>query len=216
MASRCTTALVDPPMAMLTVMAFSIASRVMICDGARLPTPSRPCGWPLISAIARRRESGAGMAAQPGSVMPRASATEAMVLAVPMTVQWPALRAMPPSISHHSSSREPAGAEEIEELAAVGARAEFAVAPLAAQHRSAGHHDGGDVGAGGAHQLRGRGLVAAAQQHHAIDGIGADGFLDVHRHQVAVEHGCRFHEHLAQRDGGEFEREIRRRARPRA
>ena len=59
---------------------------------------------PLASAIARRRESGAGMAAHPGNVMPMASATQAMVEAVPITAQCPVLRAMPPSISHHSSS----------------------------------------------------------------------------------------------------------------
>ena len=44
---------------------------------------------------------------------------------------------------------------------AVGAGAELLAAPLAAQHRAAGHHDGRDVGAGGAHQHGGRGLVAA-------------------------------------------------------
>ena len=36
--------------------------------------------------------------------MPIASARLVMVEAVPITVQWPALRAMHPSISHHSSS----------------------------------------------------------------------------------------------------------------
>ena len=72
---------------------------------------------------------------------------------------------------------ELAGAEQIEELAAVGAGAELAVAPLPAQHRSAGHHDGRNIRAGRAHQLRGRGLVAAAEQHHAIERIGADGSL---------------------------------------
>ena len=41
-----------------------------------------------------------GSLAQPGSVMPSASARLVMVDAVPITVQWPALRAMQPSISH--------------------------------------------------------------------------------------------------------------------
>src|SRR4029077_12270422 len=32
-------------------------------------------------------------------------------------------------------------------------------------------------------------------------------FLDVHCHQVSIEHRRRLHQHLAQRDRGEFERE---------
>ena len=54
-----------------------------------------------------------------------------------------------------------AGAVLIEQLLAVGAGAQPLSAPLARQHRTARHHDGGNVGAGRAHQLRGRGLVAA-------------------------------------------------------
>ena len=44
------------------------------------------------------------MAAPPDSIMPRASAIDAIVEAVPMTVQWPALREMQPSTSAHCSS----------------------------------------------------------------------------------------------------------------
>ena len=47
-------------------------------------------------------ESGAGIDDAPGSVMPMASAIAVMVLAVPMVMQVPWLRAMPPSISIHS------------------------------------------------------------------------------------------------------------------
>ena len=43
------------------------------------------------------------MAAEPGSDMPSASATMAIVDAVPITVQWPVLRTMQPSISCNSS-----------------------------------------------------------------------------------------------------------------
>ena len=57
-----------------------------------LLAPSRTIRRPLASASRRRRESGAGMAAQPGSAMPSASAMLAIVLAVPITMQWPALR----------------------------------------------------------------------------------------------------------------------------
>ena len=40
MASRCSTALVEPPSAITTAMAFSNASLVMICRG-RMPSSSR-------------------------------------------------------------------------------------------------------------------------------------------------------------------------------
>ena len=51
-----------------------------------------------------RRESAAGMAALPGSAMPSASAIEAIVDAVPITMQCPAEREMHASISQNSSS----------------------------------------------------------------------------------------------------------------
>ncbi len=63
--------------------------------------------------------------------------------------------------------RDAAGAVLIEQLPAIGAGAEPLPAPLSRQHGAARHHDGGNIRAGRAHQLRGRGLVAAAQQHHA-------------------------------------------------
>ena len=45
-----------------------------------------------------------------------------------------------------------------------GARAQLLPAPLAVEHRPAGHADGRQVDAGRAHQQRRRGLVAANQQ----------------------------------------------------
>ena len=93
----------------------------------------------------------------------------------------------------------------------VRAGAEFLVAPPPFEHRAASDHDGRQIGAGGAHELRGGGLIAAAQQHDAVERIGADRLLDVHRHQVAEHHRRRPHERLAERDGGELERESARR-----
>jgi hypothetical protein len=52
--------------------------------------------------------------------------------------------------------------------------------------------------AGGPHHRAGRGLVAAGQQHHAVDRVRAQQLLDLHRQQVAVEHGRRLDHHLAQ------------------
>src|SRR5579871_6674608 len=54
--------------------------------------------------------------------------------------------------------------------------------------------------------LGGGGLVAAAQQDDAVNGIGADGFLHVHSHQVAIKHGGGAHEDFAERDGGKLQR----------
>ena len=53
---------------------------------------------PLASAARRRSACTAGIAAVPGSAMPSASVMQAMVLAVPMTAQVPAVVASPPSI----------------------------------------------------------------------------------------------------------------------
>jgi len=48
--------------------------------------------------------SGAGIDDAPGSAKPSASVIAIMVAAVPMTMQVPKEREMPPSISFHSSS----------------------------------------------------------------------------------------------------------------
>lgn len=47
--------------------------------------------------------STAGMEEAPGRTRPRVSARAVRVEAVPMVMQWPGERAMPSSISHHSS-----------------------------------------------------------------------------------------------------------------
>ena len=81
--------MVEPPRAMTTVIAFSNASLVMICR-AVMPLRSRlTTASPEATAKASRRLSGAGGAALPGSAMPRASATLAIVFAVYMPPQEP-------------------------------------------------------------------------------------------------------------------------------
>ncbi len=70
-----------------------------------------------------------------------------------------------------------------------------------------GHEDGRQVDAGGAHQQRGRGLVAAAHQHRAVHRIGPQQFLGLHREQVAVEHRGRLLEGLGERGDRELQRE---------
>src|SRR5882672_6699159 len=82
-------ALVEPPIAELTTMTFSKASRVMTFDGRRSSHTIATMRLPLSYALTERSLCGAGIAALPGSDIPRASASEFMVEAVPMVLQWP-------------------------------------------------------------------------------------------------------------------------------
>ena len=83
-------------------MALRNEPRVMTVLGRRSAatrsTTSRPVAWDLSSSAA----SGAGVPAVPGSVMPRASATHAIVDAVPIVLQWPLLRIMADSEARNS------------------------------------------------------------------------------------------------------------------
>ncbi len=82
MASRCSTALVDPPVATTPAMAFSSAGRVMRSRG-RTPRWSRSiASRPACSAAASLAGSVAGMLTLPIAAMPRNSHTIAIVLAV--------------------------------------------------------------------------------------------------------------------------------------
>jgi hypothetical protein len=85
-------ALVEPPIAVQRAMAFSNASLVMISDGLTSWRTSWTMRCPVWYAQAPRSRYGAGMDAEPGRAMPRASAMAFMVLAVPMVLQCPTLR----------------------------------------------------------------------------------------------------------------------------
>ena len=88
-ASRCTTELVDPPTAATATIALRNDSFVITSLGLRslrtMSTISRPdsCDFDSSSACA------AGVPANPGIVMPSASATTAIVEAVPIVLQCP-------------------------------------------------------------------------------------------------------------------------------
>ena len=97
MARRCSTALVEPPMAITTVMAFSNAFFVMMSCG-RIPARARATA----AAPARRQSSffSSLMAIWEelfGRLMPSASMAEAIVFAVYMPPQEPG-----PGIEHAS------------------------------------------------------------------------------------------------------------------
>ena len=86
-ASRCTTALVEPPMAPLVRTAFSNASRVRIFDMVRSSSTISTIRRPAMCASTLRRESAAGMAALVGNAMPSDSDMLAIVDAVPIVMQ---------------------------------------------------------------------------------------------------------------------------------
>ena len=132
---------------------------------------------------------------------------QAIVLAVPITAHVPAVVASRPStclISMASISPARNLAQK---------RRQSVQAPRRSPLWRPGHHrarhelDRRTAGRRRAHQLRGHGLVAAADQHHRIHRLGADHLLHVHRHQVAEHHAGRVEEHLAQRDGRELARQ---------
>src|SRR6185436_19878142 len=51
------------------------------------------------------------------------------------------------------------------------------------------------------------GLVAPCEEHHAVERIRPDRLLDVHGHEVPVEHGRRLHQRLTEREDRKLERE---------
>ena len=97
-------ALVEPPRASTVVTALSNDAGVKKSSGLMsCQTISTTC-LPLRLAIWAWRESGAGIEAAPGRVKPSTSTALVMVLAVPMVMQWPGLRAIPSSTSCQSCS----------------------------------------------------------------------------------------------------------------
>ena len=88
----------------------------------------------------------------------------------------------------------------------VGAGAERAAVPVAAQHRAGRHVDRRQAHRDRAHDQAGRGLVAAAHQHRAVDRMAAQQLLAFHREQVAIEHGRRLHERLGKRHRRQLDR----------
>ena len=104
MAGRCKVLLVDAPMAMLTLMALRRASRVMILRGVRSSFTMATIRRPDCLAMRRFFALTAWARPQPGRLMPRASARQLMVLAVPSMEQVPTPGRAASSIFINSSS----------------------------------------------------------------------------------------------------------------
>ena len=151
-ATRCTTALVEPPSASTATIALSmLAARHDVARLQILPdhVDDAPAGVARHPRVAR---IGAGIDAAPGSVKPSASVAEVIVDAVPIVMQWPGERAMPSSISLPRFLGDVAGAQLRPVLPGIGSAAERAAAPVAAQHRPRRHEDRRQVHADRAHQ----------------------------------------------------------------
>ncbi len=124
-ASRCTTALVEPPMAASATIALWNEPIVTMSDRRRSASMMSTISRPVSCDFSSRRLSGAGVPARPGMIVPSASATSAMVEAVPIVLQCPRLRiiddsdfmksaceSVPPrtsSLRRHTSVPHPSG-----------------------------------------------------------------------------------------------------------
>ncbi len=86
-AMTCTMALVEPPMAMLAVMALSNEAAVRISLGFKSCQAISTMRRPTDVAMRECSESTAGIDDAPGRVMPSVSAMAPMVEAVPMVMQ---------------------------------------------------------------------------------------------------------------------------------
>ena len=84
-ASRCSTPFVEPPVAATDAIAFSIASRVITCEGRMSSRTSRIAIRPASYAASAFAGSVAGTSFSPPGLMPRNSSTVAIVFAV----NWP-------------------------------------------------------------------------------------------------------------------------------
>ena len=100
-------ALVEQPIAIATLIAFSKLARVRMSEGFRSSQTICTMRRPQAALIRSCSASGAGIEEAPGRQRPSASAMPVMVLAVPIVMQWPKLRAMPPMTSCQSSMPMP-------------------------------------------------------------------------------------------------------------
>src|SRR5688572_23254461 len=75
------------------------------------------------------------------------------------------------------------------------------------EHGPARDADGGNVAAGRTHEQRRRGLVAAHEQHHAVERVAADRLFHVHAGEVAEQHGGGAQLGFTQRHHGKLQRE---------
>ena len=188
MAIRWMIALVDPPIAALVRIAFSNAARVMMCSGRRSSSTSRRSAGRPRCAISMRRESTAGQVADPAAACRAPRPCRPSSRRCPSSCSARCERAMQPSATTPSSAViRPALISASNFHTWVPEPTSLAL-ELAVEHRAAGDHHRREVDAGRGHQQPRSGLVAAGQQHHAVQRVGPDQLLGLHGQQVAVQH----------------------------
>ena len=151
--------------------------------------------------------SAAGIDDAPGSDSPIASAIAIMVAAVPMVMQVPNERAMPFSISSHSASVMLPARFSSQYFQTSEPEPSCLPCQLPRSIGPAGTKIVGSPMLIAPMIEAGRGLVAAAEQHRAVDRMRAQQLLGLHREEVAVEHGGRLHHHLGKRHRRQLDRE---------
>ena len=210
MAIRCTTALVEPPTAASATIALWNDSRVITCEMVRPSRTRSTASLPDACAPCRSRLSGAGVPARPGMVMPSASAMMPIDEAVPIVLQWPRLRIIEDSDWMNSSlvraparTSSPRRQTSVPQPSACPRNVPFSIGPPGTT--TAGRSD-----ARRGHQQRGDRLVAAAEQHQAVDRVGPEHLLHGHRGHVPPQHRGGPDERLAEGDHGQVERDAAR------
>ena len=123
-----------------------------------------------------------------------------------MVLQWPTDGAEAQARSRNSWSSMRPAASSSRAFQIVGAGAGAHALPPAVQHRPAGEHDRRDVHRRRRHDQRRRGLVAAGQQHHAVERIAVQHLDQAEIGEVPVERRGRPLAGLLDRVAGEFER----------
>ena len=176
-------------------------------DGRIGASISRIANVPASSATRSRSACTAGIEAVPVGIIPSVSARHAMVEAVPITPQVPAVMASRPSISPIRSARDGAGAILRPVAPAIGAGGQPLALVRRGQHRPGHQLDRRNVRRRRGHQLRRHRLVAAAHQHHRVHRLRRQHRLGVERGEVPVMHRTRMQRRLAQRHRGERHRQ---------
>ena len=179
-------------------------------EGARAAGPaatSSTASRPVSCAASSSRLSGAGVPATPGHDRARAPRRPghrrrgAHRVAVAAAADHRRLRR-----GGSCLRRQRARPDLLGQPPHVGAAAERHAAERAGEHRPARHDHGRQVDRRGGHQQRRDRLVAAAEQHHAVDRVGPQHLLGGHRGHVAPQHRGRPDLRLAQRHHRQVQR----------
>ena len=189
-------ALVDPPIAAFVTTAFSKASRQnprrpdLVSDHGNDPL-SRSLGDSETARIDGRHSGTSGQAHAEGLDHAGHRRGRPHRHAVPMRATHTALSQGEVLLA------ETPGPELLREVPHRSARTEIAPLVSTVQHRAARDDNRRQVDAGSGHEHRRGRFVTSAEEHDAVEGVGAQRLFDLHRHQVPEEHRGRSDQRLA-------------------